>query len=100
MISSIKGTVRGGHYHKNTVEIFIIIDGKIEVSTQKVEAEKLVGKPCVSIVSAGDVFLIEPLVLHTFKCLEDSRWINMLSKKMNQETPDFYRPRINNKKFI
>jgi dTDP-4-dehydrorhamnose 3,5-epimerase-like enzyme len=91
MVSSQKGTVRGGHYHKETQELFVILFGKIEVTTQKVEDGQLVGEPAIVITQTDDVFLVEPFVNHTFNCLEDSRWMNLLSKRMDKDQMDFYR---------
>ncbi|NOT77556.1 MAG: cupin domain-containing protein [Bacteriovoracaceae bacterium] len=87
LITSNAGTIRGGHYHKGTNELFIILDGRIEITTKELGGDKEV----VSVVTTGDVFFIEPNIVHTFKCIEDSRWINVLSKKMEQVSPDFYR---------
>lgn len=87
LITSKAGTIRGGHYHKGTSELFIILDGKIEITTKELGVDK----EAVSIVESGDVFFIEPNILHTFNCIEDSRWINVLSKRLDQALPDFYR---------
>lgn len=87
-ITSIKGTVRGNHYHKETTELFFIITGEIKVSLE-----------CVSdrsnkqefIAKAGDIFKILPGSLHTFEVIEDSAWINFLDCKINQSAPDIHR---------
>lgn len=95
-ISSVKGTVRGGHFHQKTQELFIILKGKIEVTIQRINDDNPVGKEEKHIFSENDVFLIEPNVCHTFLCLEDSTWINVLSVKMDKNQPDFFKPKSPN----
>lgn len=77
-IESKKGAQRGGHYHKVTTEGFFIIEGKIEVSLQRIGDNQKKDY----IVESNDYFIIEPEILHTFKIMEDSKWINMLSQAM------------------
>ncbi|TLD42259.1 MAG: hypothetical protein JETT_1502 [Candidatus Jettenia ecosi] len=91
MITSFSGAIRGNHYHKDTEEIFIILDGEIKVITQRIENDKRVGEPNEKVVKSGDVFTIKPLINHTFYILQDSRWINCLSKKIIANNPDIHR---------
>jgi len=91
IITSDPGMIRGNHYHKKTQELFIILEGDIEVQTQYVKDDQLVGENTVNHVKSGDVFLIEPMTNHIFIPQCFSRWINALSKPMNNEHPDFYR---------
>lgn len=85
-IESTKGSIRGNHYHKETLEGFYIIEGKI-----KVTLINLIGKTRKEfIVAKGDIFLIAPNIIHIFQILADSKWINMLSKKMDQQPKDIY----------
>lgn len=91
IITSQKDSVRGGHYHKNTKECFVILSGKIFVQFRLPQSN---GEPDYleeSIFEEGDVFLIEPLVEHTFTVISDAQWINMLSSPMDANNPDFYR---------
>ena len=39
-ICSEAGTIRGNHYHENTDELFVILDGKIKIILQKVLSKK------------------------------------------------------------
>jgi len=39
-VESKKGTLRGGHYHKKTRELFFIIDGTIRISIENVKSKK------------------------------------------------------------
>ena len=80
MLESRAGAVRGGHYHKHTTEAFYIICGKIEIEIRNLDNNT------IEVFSAkqDDVFIIEPMEIHTFKILTDSKWINMLSSSMDQ----------------
>lgn len=91
LITSEAGVVRGNHYHKRTQELFIILEGVIEVHTQKVNHENLAGEISVYSVRAGDVFWIDPLTNHTFIPKTYSKWINALSEPIDRDNPDFYR---------
>ncbi|MGK5094017.1 hypothetical protein WDW89_18640 [Deltaproteobacteria bacterium TL4] len=91
-ITSIKGTVRGGHFHTRTRELFVILEGKIEVTVQHIINNALHGKIEKLIVEKNQVVLVEPFTNHIFCCLEDSSWINILSTKMDPDSPDFFRP--------
>ena len=91
-ICSEAGTVRGNHYHENTDELFIILEGNIKVILQKVLGKKdLENKQKTFNVKEGDVFLIKKNVNHIFEIIENSKWINVLSQKINKETPDIHR---------
>ena len=74
LINSAEGTVRGHHYHTRTDEIFLILDGEVEVSVQKVEGGKLVGVPEVSLVGPGDAFIVRSMQYHIFKLKSQARW--------------------------
>ena len=90
LINSDAGAVRGGHYHKVTEECFIIISGRILVKFRK----PVGGSPDITtemIFKVGDVFIVNPLVEHTFEILEKAQWINLLSVSMDSEHSDFYK---------
>jgi dTDP-4-dehydrorhamnose 3,5-epimerase-like enzyme len=90
-IYSESGVTRGHHYHKYTSEAFFIISGKIKITTQKVDQEKLIGLIEFHTVNKGQVFIINPKTFHIFEILEDSEWINILSDKMDSVEPDIFR---------
>ena len=91
-ICSEAGTIRGNHYHENTDELFIILEGNIKVILQKVLGKKdLENKQKTFNVKEGDVFLIKKNVNHIFEIIEHSKWINVLSQKINKEKPDIHR---------
>lgn len=79
--------IRGSHYHKETRELFFIISGEIEVVIEGLNS----GEHLEMVVRKGDVFIIEPYELHTFRTISDARWINMLSRPIDQQNPDFHR---------
>ncbi len=83
IIKSEKGMIRGNHFHELTKELFIIIDGEINVKVQKVENSELKGKISHYKMFPGDTFIVDKNVNHIFEIIKDSRWINALSKKMD-----------------
>ena len=91
MVSSGKGSTRGDHFHKETVELFIILGGEIEVRVQGVAGGLLIGESQKFLVQKGDVFMIEPEINHVFKVKKQSRWINVLSKAINENKPDIHK---------
>ena len=92
IICSEADTVRGGHYHKNTDELFLILEGKIKITLQKVLGNKVLDNEKKTFdVQEGDVFLIKKNVNHIFETIEYSKWINVLSQKLNIDNPDIHR---------
>ena len=87
---SKKNSTRGGHYHKDTKELFFIQEGKIEISLQKINNNKRVGKIVKKNVIKNDIFIIEENMYHEFFIQEDSKWINALTKKHDINSPDFH----------
>jgi len=91
LITSHSGVKRGDHYHKETIELFIILEGEIKVSLQMVKNGRLIDNTEESFVKTGDVFVIEPYVNHIFFVMKDSKWINVLSKTIDPKQPDIHR---------
>jgi dTDP-4-dehydrorhamnose 3,5-epimerase-like enzyme len=87
IIESLKNSVRGGHYHEITTELFIILEGRIEITLESLNQNKT---KKVEVIK-GDVFLIKPKIIHTFIVLENSSWINCLSKKIDPNNIDIHR---------
>jgi dTDP-4-dehydrorhamnose reductase len=85
-VESVKGSVRGNHYHKVTREGIFIIDGKIRIIL--VDLAKSSKRTFVA--KAGDVLLINPNTVHTFKMLSKSRWINLLSQPFDSGNKDIH----------
>ncbi len=95
LITSSKNSIRGDHYHKETIELFIILEGEIEVISQRVVNNALMGNDTHFIVRSGDVFMVEPFCNHIFVVREDSKWINMLSEPIDKVSPDIHRVQRN-----
>lgn len=90
-ITSEKDAIRGGHYHKVTEELFFIFKGIIKVTFEKIVDGKKTGEQEFHHFSGGDIFIVYPNVCHTFEILEDSSWINVLSKRIDKTDSDFYK---------
>ncbi|MFC1566348.1 cupin domain-containing protein [bacterium] len=74
VIFSEKGTNRGGHYHKNNTEMFYVIQGAFELVLEKDEVTKNFN------IKSGDMFVVEPNVVHTFNYTEDTYIIAFYDK--------------------
>ena len=76
VITTKKGVMRGGHYHKQNEEAFYVISGAltIEVNGEKTD------------FNAGDFFGIEAHDMHSFYFLEDTLLVSMYSNGV--ELPD------------
>jgi len=79
------GEIRGNHYHKNTKELFFIIEGEIDI-----EITQQNGAVSIEHITTGDVVLIEPYENHTFYCLTKTKWVNALSKRFELGNPDIH----------
>lgn len=88
-IETRAGQVRGGHFHKETREIFFIIDGEIDIETWDVRGT---GPAKSRRVSKGAIVIVDPYEVHTFSCRTDCRWINVLSRRMDEPIYDIHRP--------
>ena len=70
LITSVKGTNRGNHYHKQTVQIVYILKGSMKLLTQMPD------NPVVAtILAKGDVAVTEPMERHAMIALEDSEFM-------------------------
>ncbi|MBP0014397.1 MAG: cupin domain-containing protein [Roseofilum sp. SBFL] len=86
-IETAANEVRGNHYHKETHELFFIISGEIDIEIKDINSGK-----CTNLsVSKGDIFIIEPYELHTFRTKTTAQWINMLSQQLDLDNPDFHK---------
>jgi quercetin dioxygenase-like cupin family protein len=83
-IETAAGCVRGGHYHRNTRELFLIISGTIKVRIRPVNGRKIKEHTFYG----GDIFVIEPGEVHWFETISNCSWINVLSKRFSASAPD------------
>lgn len=91
LITSEKNCIRGGHYHKKTLEFFYILEGKIHITLFHISDPKKINN---ILVEQGQIFCIFPNIVHTFEIIDKSTWINMLDRKMEDDNKDFFTPHI------
>ena len=68
IIFNKKNSVRGNHYHKETVQYLYVLEGSILVAS-KFEGNEIEKK----ILTEGDLLLNEPFEWHAIKSIEDSK---------------------------
>lgn len=68
IIFNKKNSVRGNHYHKETVQYLYVLEGSILVAS-KFEGKEIEKK----ILTEGDLLLNEPFEWHAIKSIEDSK---------------------------
>ena len=88
-ITSASGSVRGGHHHRKTIEGIFVVHGRIRVNLKG--AGTGAGFQRSFIAEGGDFFIIHPGMSHTFEMLQDSAWVNMLSKQMGGAKKDIWK---------
>ena len=74
-IVTLKGAVRGHHYHKEFDEYIMFVSG------EGVYTEVTEGKELVTPVSAGDCIYLPMHVPHTFYPTADCKMVAMITKK-------------------
>ncbi len=85
-ITSMKGSVRGGHYHKSCMEGILITEGIVAIVFRDTRSKQVY----TFTAKKGSLINIQPYVEHTFTALTDVSWVNMLTRKFDQEFPDIY----------
>jgi len=78
-IDSKPSSIRGNHYHKFNRELFFVIEGKF-ILTLELDGKKLVYE-----MIKNDIFIIEPLVRHSFEYLDNTKLITMYNKGVELE---------------
>lgn len=86
-VETSMGQTRGNHYHAETQEMFFIIEGKIRVTLYNIKTDTEEEQ----VFEGGDIFIIYPYEVHTFYVLENTKWINMLSKPVKNDDSDFHK---------
>lgn len=70
LISSAKGALRANHYHKKTIQMVYIVEGKMMIFSQ------MPGKPIKkAIINKGDLAITFPMESHATKALEKTIFI-------------------------
>jgi quercetin dioxygenase-like cupin family protein len=73
-IKSEQGSKRGNHYHEINRELFYVIKGRFNL-TLEIDNDKFTYD-----IIAEDMFIIEPLVRHSFEYVEETMLISMYDK--------------------
>lgn len=73
-IKSEQGSKRGNHYHQINRELFYVINGRFNL-TLEIDGDKFTYD-----IIAEDMFIIEPLVRHSFEYIEETMIITMYDK--------------------
>lgn len=78
--------VRGGHYHKFNKEAFYVLSGAFKLVVWKDEKKEEYA------LKAGDMFLINEYVYHTFEYVEDTWLVSMYSSgvELDEDTKDIW----------
>ena len=71
---TVKGTFRGGHYHKQTREAFFIVSGEVAVTLENADEFE------THIFKQGDFFTILPFVVHSFDFKADTLMVALYDK--------------------
>lgn len=74
IIESKKGSIRGNHYHKKTIQYIFVLSGKLKAKSKKVD-ESMVEV----VVEPGDLISHEQLEAHCFEAIEDSLFLVLSS---------------------
>lgn len=83
-IETAASCTRGGHFHRDTRELFLVLSGSIRVRVRPEWSSEV----RETIVEAGSIFIVEPGEVHSFETLTECAWINALSKRFDQSAPD------------
>ena len=73
-----RGAVLGKHFHKETVEYFLITKGTIIYNESKV-------------LNKGECFVVYPEEEHTLDCITDVDLVSFLSKPYSEEEKDIWK---------
>ena len=74
IIESKKGSIRGNHYHKRTVQFIYVLHGKMRSLSKKVNEH-----PVEVIVEPGDLISHEAYEAHNFEAITDTLFLVLSS---------------------
>lgn len=78
------GYARGGHYHKKTEELILVVSGKCEFKTIDMRNKN----ENVFVCEANEGVIVYPFEKHFVNALEDSKLISLLSMPYDKNNPD------------
>lgn len=86
VLFSRKGTLRGGHYHKESREAFFVVSGCVELCLEQENGRE------TNVFQKGDFFLIQSYEIHSMSFPEDCTLVAMYDKRIEHEdgTKDIY----------
>jgi len=70
LISSKKGSIRGNHYHKESMQYIFVLKGSLKLLTQ-MPGEKIE----TVLIKSGDLVFTPPMEKHTVIALENSEFL-------------------------
>jgi dTDP-4-dehydrorhamnose 3,5-epimerase len=94
VLYSNKGSVRGNHFHKKTLEYFAVVSGKAKIALMDLDTGILEE---INISSSDNLILkVPPNVVHAFKNEEDQPLIMLAvsSKEYNKHDTDTFQVEI------
>ena len=74
VVTSKGGVFRGGHFHKDNIELFYVVYGEFEFIAEKDSVKE------EYMFKAGDMFLVKPYVIHSFNYLKESCVVALYDK--------------------
>ena len=92
VITSKKGTTRGNHYHLEDDHYSYLEFGRIEYFSRPAGSEE---DPNVNIIKPGQMFYSPPMVEHTMRFLEDSKFYVFAKRHRDQESYESDVVRVN-----
>ena len=70
LITSVQGSTRGNHYHKETTQMVYMLQGRMKLLTQMPDQPVI-----VKVLEKGDLAVTDPLERHAMIALEDSTFM-------------------------
>lgn len=90
VITCLKDSFRGDHFHKSNNEAFYVVSGSFTLTLEKegIKEEHL--------IKQGAFFLIPPFVNHSFFYHEDTLLVSMYSNgvELSDGTKDIFKPEL------
>jgi len=81
-----KGFARGGHYHKETKELFFVVEGECEMRLIDVRT----GRESTFRLEPDDIVVVDPYELHYLTALRESKIVSLLSLPHDERNPDLF----------